>query len=208
MNKLLADRVQNVIARISSATERALFRPKMVDILGQTHLASLDVRRFAQLRAAWDAADIYNRHLYQAEFFPDYLDHVQCMAERAAAFGDGLFLEFGVASGATIRAIATTGRPIVGFNSFAGLPEDWREGARAGAFASKISEVPPNVSLKIGMIEDTLPEFLAANLQPIQFIHIDTDLYGPAKFILDTCRPRMKQTIVVFDEFFELSRIP
>jgi hypothetical protein len=177
-------------------------RPQVIEILGSTHIASLDVRRFAQIRAAWDAAGIYNRHLYKAEFFPDYLEHLRVMATRAAAFGDGLLLEFGVARGTSIRTIATTGRRSIGFDSFRGLPEDWREGAKAGAYASGVPEVPANVELEIGMIEDTLPAFLARNPDPIRFLHIDTDLYAPAKFILNTCKPRIQRAIVVFDEFF------
>jgi hypothetical protein len=82
------------------------------------------------------------------------------------------------------------------------LPDDWREGAKAGAFASGIPDVPANVELKIGMIEHTLPAFLAENPYPIRFLHIDTDFYAPAEFILTTCKPRMLRTIIVFDEFF------
>jgi len=53
------------------------------------------------------------------------------------------------------------------------------------------------------MIENTLPVLLA-EMTPaqIRFIHIDTDLYEPAKLILDTCAPLMHDTIIVFDEFF------
>jgi hypothetical protein len=177
-------------------------RPQMVEILGSTHINSLDVRRFAQLRAAWDAAGIYNRYLYKAEFFPNNLDQVRAMASRAAALGDGLLLEFGVARGTTIRAIAATGRRVVGFDSFRGLPEDWRESAKAGAFGCGVPEVPANVELEIGMIEDTLPAFLARNPDPIRFLHIDTDLYAPARFILNACKSRIQRVIVVFDEFF------
>ena len=202
MKRFLKRQVEKVITNFAARAEKVLLEPKMAHILGETQLASLDVRRFAQLRSAWDAAGIYNRCLYNAEFFSCYLDHVKQMASRAAELGEGLFLEFGVASGTTIRAIATTGRKIIGFDSFAGLPQDWREGAKAGAFAANVPEVPANVRLKIGLIENTLPAFLAENPETIRFLHIDTDLYAPAKFILTACKPRIRRAIIVFDEFF------
>ncbi|SIN50927.1 Bacteriophage protein [Mycobacteroides abscessus subsp. bolletii] len=45
--------------------------------------------------------------------------------------------------------------PVIGFDSFTGLPEDWREGFPEGSFAHK----PPainNTRLVIGRYADTL----------------------------------------------------
>ena len=174
-------------------------------ILGTTSLKTLDIRRFAQFACAMSSAEFYNRYLYNTQFFPNYVDHVAEMARRAKALGDGgLFLEFGVASGLTIRAIASAAQTqVYGFDSFAGLPEDWREGVGKGAFAFQVPELPSNVTLEIGMIEQTLPKFLA-RMKPerVSFIHIDTDLYGPAEFILFCLAPCIKDTYVVFDEFY------
>ena len=51
---------------------------------------------------------------------------------QAAAEMDGLYCEFGVASGRTINFIAERApdRTIHGFDSFEGLPQDWRSGFR------------------------------------------------------------------------------
>jgi hypothetical protein len=52
--------------------------------------------------------------------------------------------EFGVWKGATINYIASkTPGPVHGFDSFEGLPEDWRPGFEAGAFKS---QAPPPAS--------------------------------------------------------------
>jgi hypothetical protein len=52
------------------------------------------------------------------------------------------------------------------------------------------------------MIEDTLPALLREDRSEINLLHIDTDLYEVAKFILTQCQPRIRDTIVIFDEFF------
>ena len=73
-------------------------------------------------------------------------------------------LEFGVATGRTLTAIANSiDRTVTGFDSFAGLPADWRQGVKKGAFACPPPKLPQNAELKIGMIENTLPVFLGRN---------------------------------------------
>jgi hypothetical protein len=52
--------------------------------------------------------------------------------------GPGLALEFGVATGTTLKIIADAvahDRTVAGFDSFTGLPEAWRSGFPAGEFA-------------------------------------------------------------------------
>ena len=86
------------------------------------------------------------------------------------ASGHGLYLEFGVASGRSINFIASRvptgpdGQKILvhGFDSFEGLPQDWREGRESGFFdrGGKLPAVAPNVRLYPGWFDDTLPAFL------------------------------------------------
>jgi hypothetical protein len=172
--------------------------------LGTRSLDSLDVRKFAQILAALEAAEFYSEHLYNLPFFDGSWDHMLEMARYATSLGSGAFLEFGVATGGTIRAIAeVAGRNVVGFDSFKGLPEDWMGGIKTGAFATGIPDVPQNVLLEIGLIEETLPAWLArADPAEINFIHIDTDLYKAAAIILTQCAPYIRNAIIVFDEFY------
>ena len=108
--------------RIALATGNHLFRqPVFETVQGVTVLATLDVRKCAQVVAGLQAGEFYCKHLYNAEFFDHYLDHVAAMARFACGFGDGLILEFGVATGRTLTAIANSiDRRVTGFDSLRG----------------------------------------------------------------------------------------
>jgi hypothetical protein len=115
-------------------------------------------------------------------------------------------LEFGVWKGTTLEIItaARGNRKVYGFDSFEGLPEDWRTGFPADTFA--IDEgLPyvPGAELIKGWFNDTLPGFLAEHPEPVAFLHVDCDLYSSAKTVLDLVGPRLQPgSVVVFDEFF------
>jgi predicted O-methyltransferase YrrM len=117
---------------------------------------------------------------------------------------EGLILEFGVATGDTINKIAKAveNRTVYGFDSFEGLPEDWRPGYGTGSFKqNKIPEVLPNVQLVVGLFSDTLPKFVQEHTEPVAFIHVDCDLYSSTKCIFDNLKDKMQDgTIIAFDE--------
>ena len=118
---------------------------------------------------------------------------------------DGLVIETGVFQGKSINHLASLiETPIYGFDSFEGLPEDWRGNFKKGAF--KVSELPKvahNVILNKGWFEDTIPEFRARHSSPISFLHIDCDLYSATKTVLNLFEDQIVNgTIIVFDEFF------
>lgn len=109
----------------------------------------------------------------------------------------GYGLEFGVAEGGTLRLIAER-MPAIGFDSFRGLPEDWRGGFETGKFAC----APPNVDaeLVIGLFADTLPGWTPPG--PIGLVHIDCDLYSSTVTVLEHVGPHLRPgCLVVFDEF-------
>ncbi|MEU7782854.1 class I SAM-dependent methyltransferase [Amycolatopsis sp. NPDC049159] len=117
----------------------------------------------------------------------------------------GMALEFGVASGNTLRTIARArdGRDVYGFDSFDGLPEAWLNGMPAGAFARDDLPDVPGAELVVGLFTDSLPGFLAEHPGHVDFLHVDGDLYSSAKTVLDLCGPRLRAgSIVHFDEFF------
>ncbi len=117
---------------------------------------------------------------------------------------DGLILEFGVAGGDSIRKIAQwfPERTVYGFDSFNGLPEDWRASETKGAFACPIpNDLPKNVQLVVGAFEETLPNWLTHNPGNVAFVHIDSDLYSSAKCVLDNLNGRcVPGSILAFDE--------
>jgi hypothetical protein len=122
----------------------------------------------------------------------------------AASTQDGLFLEFGVATGQTIRRIAShhAGK-VYGFDSFKGLPEDWRPGIGVGSFVQEeLPIVPENVELVVGLFQDTLDDFLSKNKSHVSFCHLDADLYSSTSYILEKLKDRFVDgTVLVFDEF-------
>jgi len=120
---------------------------------------------------------------------------------------DGLWMEFGVYKGKSIRKIAEhTEDEIFGFDSFEGLPKDWILSYKKGDFSLKgctPEELPSNVKLVKGLFSETIPAFLEEHDKPVAFLHIDCDLYMSTKTVLTNLQSRIKSgTIILFDEFF------
>jgi glycosyltransferase involved in cell wall biosynthesis len=117
---------------------------------------------------------------------------------------EGLWLEFGCYTGTSIKKLAA-GRGnarVYGFDSFDGLPEDWRpqDGLGKGAFALKeIPKAPEGATFVVGLFENTLPDFKFD--APVTLCHIDCDLYSSAKAALTAVMPYMGEGgVIIFDE--------
>ena len=146
-----------------------------------------------------------------------YLSHVKPMpkllgsgcavltkAHEAISLQDGLILEFGVRHGTSIRQLASlTSKPIYGFDSFEGLPEDWhQESKEVYSTRGKIPKVPAHVTLIPGWFDQTLPLFLEKHGENVALINIDCDIYSSTKTVLDLLSARIKKgTIIIFDEY-------
>jgi hypothetical protein len=141
-----------------------------------------------------------------------YWDYLKFCISRVSV--NGLWMEFGVGKGSTIDFIAenTFGRTIIGFDSFEGLPEDWKMSDTLtylkGHYALS-GTIPPlkskNVRLVRGYFEETLPDFLGRNDQSAAFIHIDCDLYSSVLYVLKTLHAHnklVKGTVILFDELY------
>lgn len=117
-----------------------------------------------------------------------------------------IWLEFGVAGGATLRELAEVAPVIFGFDSWGGLPEDWydKDGnlqEPKGKFqCDPPSNLPGNAVLIKGMFQDTLPKWLGRVKYPFGLVHIDCDLYSSTKFVLEQLEPWLHQTVIAFDE--------
>ena len=120
--------------------------------------------------------------------------------------GPGLALEFGVATGTTLKIIADAvagDRTVVGFEHLHRPAGSVADRIEAGEFAQR--EVPevPGAQLVVGLFEDELPGFLTRNEEQIAFMHVDCDLYSSAKTVLDLTGERLApDAVLVFDEFF------
>jgi len=131
------------------------------------------------------------------QYFTNTLSHVK---------NDGLWLEFGVATGKTITIISKfTDNKIYGFDTFTGLPEDWGEHQEKGAYdqGGILPDVPDNVELFAGLFQDTLEDFLKEHPEPAAYIHLDADLYSSTKYVLDQLESRIVPgTVISFDEVY------
>lgn len=151
--------------------------------------------------AAEDSARYVIRHMKTTPNYDWDLDLHRDMCVQAQP---GLVMEFGVASGRTIRNFARhlPDRMIHGFDSFEGLPESWSWLFPAGSFAQSQPRVPANVILHQGWFDQTLPEWLAQNPGDIALLHIDCDLYSSTQTILNLVYDRLVPgTIIIFDEY-------
>jgi hypothetical protein len=163
---------------------------------------SFNIIDVAFLEAAKQSADYWCKHMITATAFnsgSDLLVHALRLVNR-----DGLFLEFGVATGATISLIAEISQAqVFGFDSFEGLPEPWRTGFPKGRFSGEVPEVPPNVSIIEGWFSETLPKFIQEHNEPVAFLHVDCDLYSSTKCIFDFLYSHIGPgCVIVFDEYF------
>src|SRR5262249_10505458 len=118
---------------------------------------------------------------------------------------DGLSVELGVRYGMSTRWIAGAepSRPVHGFDSFQGLPEDWHIQSR-GIYSTfgELPEVPGNVKLHVGLFEDTLGPFLKDHPGNLRFMNVDCDLYSATKTGLDALGERIVPgSVIVFDEY-------
>ncbi|MDB5542868.1 MAG: class SAM-dependent methyltransferase [Hyphomicrobiales bacterium] len=172
------------------------------NVLGK-HTDVYDVLTAAQMVASFDSASYFNRNMSAAANFRNGLDLLgHAMQLRSVP---GPILEFGVATGRTINHLASlTAEQIYGFDSFEGLPEDWRTGYSKGRFAQALPMTAPNVRLLVGWFENSLDEFAALCPEgPISLIHVDCDLYSSTKTILERLAHRIVPgTVLVFDEYF------
>jgi hypothetical protein len=118
-----------------------------------------------------------------------------------------LYLEFGVASGESIRfwsqALKHPETILHGFDSFEGMPEDggpWKKGQFSTSGQPPVLEDPRAKFFK-GWFDQTLPDY-AVPEHDLLIINVDADLYSSTAFVLRTLRPHIRKgTLIYFDEF-------
>jgi hypothetical protein len=127
------------------------------------------------------------------------------LAVEAARPG-GLYLEFGVGSGRSLRALRRlipAEITLYGFDSFLGLPEAWN-GLPVGTFATGYRVNLPNTPLVVGRFQETVPRFAEEHRgERVSLMHVDCDLYSSTKAVLDGLREAIVPgTVIIFDELF------
>lgn len=120
---------------------------------------------------------------------------------------NGVIAEFGTWKGFTINHIAeSTDKPVYGFDSLIGLPEDWDMGEGGIHFKAKNWNFDNiNLNSRINFYEgwfiDTIPQYKLDETLPFSYLNIDSDVYSSAKDILENLNDRIVPgTIIRFDE--------
>lgn len=158
-----------------------------------------------QIRARAEAADYVQGNMCNAVILEDPVELYRFAVGRAES--QGLFLEFGVAGGDSINVIAgLVDGQVHGFDSFNGLPEDWRGHVEVHSAFSRNGKSPPvarNVTLHTGPFVETIPEFKRRHNAAVSLLHIDCDLYNSTRDVLRGLEDRIRPgTIILFDEYF------
>lgn len=124
-----------------------------------------------------------------------------------------IYLEFGVHKGYSIKYFANKNKnpnsKFFGFDSFFGLPENWRNFAKiykANHFNVK-GNVPSTNDARISFIKgwfnETLPDFISKNKEFFNhnvIIHMDADLYSSTLYCLTKLDSILEKYTVIFDE--------
>ncbi len=168
-----------------------------------------EVRSRRDLLAAGERAAVASSARFAEQVMPTVPTFAHPIATLRHALSlapaEGLALEFGVATGGTLRVIAEAREngQVFGFDSFQGLPEDWRTNLPAGTFKTDGLPDVPGAELVVGLFADTLPDFLAGHADPVAFLHLDADLYSSTVIVLEHVGPRLRPgSVIVFDEYF------
>jgi len=165
------------------------------------------------IRAVLDEIDLQHvRDAYPCRSFHDRAEMYRYVQESCIN-GEAIdYLEFGVYQGESVRQWLSLNQHkdsrFFGFDSFEGLPEDWRPGQAKGHFDVE-GAIPriddPRVSFVKGWFENTIPPFVRGFSNKNRLlVHIDADLYGSAMLALVHFGPFMtKGTLLIFDEFYD-----
>jgi predicted O-methyltransferase YrrM len=190
--------VREVGPVVRAEVDRAVREVHDVEFRSRRDLLAAGERDAALSSALW-ADDV----MPTARVFHDPTSTLRYALEIAPQ--GGMALEFGVYTGRSLTVIAEVrkGREVYGFDSFQGLPEVYRPHVRDGAFAVEERPRVEGAELVVGYFDDTLPGFLETHPGPVDFVHVDGDLYSSAVTVLELVGPRLLAgSVLVFDEFF------
>jgi len=151
----------------------------------------------------------FGQHLKRSVLF-HYTDEIRQYAIKEAVALDkekeGFYLEFGVFAGSSTNFFSKFVKKLYAFDSFEGLVEDWAGTSSPKGKANlnkKIPKLNSNVELEIGLVQETLEDFLKKHSPKIKFVHMDLDTYESSKYVLEKIKPYLlKDAIILFDELY------
>jgi Flp pilus assembly protein TadD len=115
------------------------------------------------------------------------------------------FYEFGVWRASSFNYLVKIYKKGYGFDTFTGLPEDWRVGNRVEKKGSYPSDgIVPKIKggeFIVGKFDDTLPVFFSKSRPMASVINFDADLYSSTICALNFSKSVIdRDTILIFDE--------
>lgn len=171
--------------------------------LNHTNALTYDLFVASEQIAYEDSGRYVADHLYNAKVFTSSEQVWEHAIDVANLNSEDVVLEFGVASGNSVNYIAKRVPCLVyGYDSYDGLPEDWRSGFDAGCFKmGKMPDVRENVILVKGLFSDTLPK-VKEQFTQIKLLHVDCDLYSSTVEIFDMLAVLLRPgCVIIFDEY-------
>jgi hypothetical protein len=168
--------------------------------------------------AALDKARVWLDYLYTARWLKTHdlwpksrvqggREVFRAVAERVAD-QPSVYLEFGVHKGHSMSQWSVLLRhpnsQLVGFDSFVGLPEQWRGLPSGGLTVSGLIPqiADPRISFEKGWFQDTLPKFKVIDREAL-VVFLDADLYSSTILVLRTLKEHMQigRTYLIFGQF-------
>lgn len=192
---------------VTTMVDRVLYRhPSEMSLpTGTGDLRPFDYARMAMVRAALDAARFLEENFQSARNLVNRDDLLHDACRSATVDGD--VLEFGVHGGTSLALLCAefADRSVYGFDSFDGLPADWKYDTPAGSFTNHgrvPDDLPANSTMFVGMFADTIPRYREASDRPVALLHVDCDVYASARAVLFGLADRLVPgSVIVFDEF-------
>jgi hypothetical protein len=186
-----------------------------MDARWHTHASNITAELYRRAcRSTAEYIDTNSELFKRTNVFANREDLLTWAARIAPEPAVGRTLEFGVGAGASLKLLADERGEVTGFDTFTGLPEDWRMGFREGSFGPESQaaleelEADERITLVQGLFEDTLHGWCVKNWMPEQAIqvallHVDSDLYSSAATVLQYIEPHLIEgAVVVFDEYW------
>jgi O-methyltransferase len=178
---------------------------------GLRKLQNGKVQKF--LRAFLDEIDLQHvRDSYPCRSLTERAEMYRYMHETYVKDAPIDYLEFGVFQGESLRQWTGLNKHaesrFFGFDSFEGLPENWRPAQGQGHFhvGGAVPQIDDaRVQFVKGWFEDTVPKFAQTFSNKNRLVlHLDADLYGSSMIPLVHFTRFMSQgTILIFDEFYD-----
>lgn len=168
---------------------------------------NIDLDLIRKINVAKSSADLIDNEMHYAISFKSRDQILDYACSAATAFPEGVIIELGVFKGESINKIASifNKQKVHGFDTFTGLPENWRAGFDTGFFDVTGMDLnfADNCVLHQGLFDDTLPIFMKSGISPAKFIHVDCDLYSSTASALKYLEPIiLPGTVLLFDEYF------